>query len=418
MSKVLTDAAVKNLKADPDKRREIPDARQKGLHLVIQPSGRKSWAVRYRYRGKPKKLTLDGFPSLDVARRLAQDAIDVLAKGGDPAEAKKEAKAKESDESLLFKNVVADFIEKYHRHDKKNRYADWVETLFKNHVTPTWGEKHIAEINAGDVEKLIEKIDGDGKHVLANRVFTALKTFFGWCVKRRSIPIAVSPCDGLERTYEEMARERVMTDDEIRWFWKAATEHGQPFGHMFKILLLSGQRRTEVAGMSNKEMDGTDWTIPGARTKNAQDHIVPISIAVRDVLDDVKRIQGRAGFIFTTTGETFATGWSRATKAIAKRMVELAREETGDPAFEIERWTLHDLRRTCASGMAKLRIRPHVIEAVLNHKSGVIRGIAAIYNRYDYFEEKQSALDAWGNYVTSLVEGKPDSNVVPLSAAR
>lgn len=417
MAKVLTDAAVAKMKPDPARRLEVSDARQPGLYLVIQPSGRKSWAVRYRYRGKPAKLTLDGFPSLGTARKLAQDAIDLLAKGGNPAEEKKAAKALAADDSLLFKNVVADFVDRYHRRDKQNRYADWVETLFRNHVTPTWGEKHIAEITPADVEKLIDKIDSEGKRVMANRVFTALRTFFAWCVKRNSIPISVSPCDGIERTYQEVARERVLTEDEIRWFWKACDEHGQPFGHMFKVLLLTGQRRSEVAGIVDKEIAGRDWTIPGTRTKNKQEHVVPLSDAVRAVLGDVKRIESKAGYVFTTTGETFATGWSRATAVIARRMIELAREETGDDEYEIERWTLHDLRRTCASGMAELRIQPHVIEAVLNHKSGVIRGIAAIYNRYNYYDEKRAALDAWAQKIEEVTgDGQPDEvdNVIAL----
>lgn len=413
VAKVLTDAAVKNLKPDPEKRLEIPDARQQGLYLVINPSGRKSWAVRYRYRGKPKKLTLDGFPSLETARKLAQEAMDVLAKGGDPSVQKKAAKAEAGDERFLVKNVLADFIDQYHRRDKQNRSADWVATQFANHVTPSWGDRHIAEITPGDVETLIDRIDGEGKRVMANRLFTLIRTFFGWCVKKRSIPIAASPCDGLERAYQEVARERVLTDDEIRWFWKAATEHGQPFGHMFKLLLLTGVRRSEAAAMTDKELDGSSWLIPGARTKNKQDLLLPLSEAAQDVLGDVRRIKSKDGFIFTTTGETYVTGWSRATKAIAKRMLEYAREERGAD-FEIERWTLHDLRRTCASGMARLRVRPHVIEAILNHKSGIIRGIAAIYNRYDYFEEKQAALDAWGKYVLSLVENSREDNVVPL----
>ncbi|RWA76660.1 MAG: site-specific integrase [Mesorhizobium sp.] len=432
MAKALTGAALTKLKADPNKRLEIPDAVLPGLFLIIQPTGRKAWALRYRHKGKPRKLTLGNYlagadekkagEELKKVRREAGDILESVRAGADPAaekqETRKAAKAEAEDQSLLFKNVAADFIDKYHRHKKKNRYADWVETLFANHVTPKWGEKHISEITDTDVRHLINKIDAAGKHVMANRVFTALSTFFDWCAKpKNGIPVTSSPMDGMEKSYDETPRERVLTDDEIRWFWKAATKHGQPFGHMFKVLLLTGQRRTEAAAMTTKEIDGADWVIPGSRTKNGRDNVVPISTAVQDVLDDVKRLKTKAGYIFSTTGETYATGWSRATKAIAKSMLEMAREETKDPEFSIDHWTLHDLRRTAASGMARLRIRPHVIEAVLNHSSGIIRGIAAIYNRYDYYEEKQAALDAWGRYVDELVTGKPADNVIPMARA-
>ncbi|TIO52998.1 MAG: DUF4102 domain-containing protein [Mesorhizobium sp.] len=432
MAKALTGAALSKLKADPNKRLEIPDAVLPGLFFIIQPTGRKSWALRYRFKGKPRKLTLGSYfagadekkagEELKKVRFDASATLESIRAGADPAAdkqvARKAAKAEAEDQSLLFKNVVADFVDKYHRRKKRNRYADWIETLFANHVTPKWGEKHISEITDTDVKQLIDKIDAAGKHVMANRVFTALSTFFDWCAKpKNGIPVATSPMDGMEKSYDETPRDRVLTDDEIRWFWKAATAHGQPFGHMFKVLLLTGQRRTEVAAMTTKEIDGSDWVIPGSRTKNGRDNVIPISAAVKDVLDDMKRIKSKDGYVFTTTGETYATGWSRATKAIAKAMLELARKETGDPEFKIDHWTLHDLRRSAASGMARLRIRPHVIEAVLNHSSGIIRGIAAIYNRYDYHEEKQSALDAWASFIAALVDDKPvDSNVLPMRA--
>lgn len=415
MAKMLTDKAVEKLKTDPTKRREIPDAGKPGLYLIVQPSGRKSWAVRYRHRGKTAKLTLDGFPSLATARKLAQAALDVIAEGGDPATQKRVAKADASDERFLVKTVIADFVDQYHRRKKQNRHAGWVEALFRKNVVPQWGDRHVATITRNDVEDLIGAIDESGKRVLANRVLTALRTFFTWCVKQRSIPVTVSPCASVDALYEEVPRERVLTDDEVRWLWQACAERGQPFAHVFKLLLLTGQRRSEVAGMTEGEIDGTDWVIPAARVKNKQDHIVPLSDAARDILADVKRVRGKAGLVFTTTGVKTVSGWSAVAAAVAKRMLELGRAETGDDAFEIERWTPHDLRRTAASGMARLRIRPHVIEAVLNHRSGVIRGIAAIYNRYDYHEEKQAALQAWANRVTEIVTGKEaPGNVVQI----
>jgi integrase len=191
---------------------------------------------------------------------------------------------------------------------------------------------------------------------------------------------------------------------------------------MVKLLLLTGQRRDEVASARWSEFDlGADmpaWTIPKDRAKNGKAHVVPLSPAVVEILDSLPRVKDEVDFVLTTTGKTGVSGFSRSKALLDATMMEIAKEEAdarGEKDFEpqIVPWRLHDLRRTCASGMAELGQPVHVVEAVLNHKSGSIKGVAAVYNRYEYAEEKRRALFAWATHVTSLIGARAD-NIISL----
>jgi integrase len=180
------------------------------------------------------------------------------------------------------------------------------------------------------------------------------------------------------------------------------------------MLLLTGQRRGEVLGMTEAEVQGENWHLSAKRTKNARPHVVRLSDPVRDVLNAVTRVKGDPGYIFTTTGETPLSGLHKGHGKLAGAMAAVAAKERGQPV-EIPHWTWHDLRRTAATRMAGLKIPAEVIEAALNHVSGAVAGVAGIYNRHGYADEKRDALDAWARYVLQLVEGKP-GNVVKLEA--
>lgn len=184
------------------------------------------------------------------------------------------------------------------------------------------------------------------------------------------------------------------------------------------MLLLTGQRRSEVGEMTDAEIRGTDWHLSADRTKNGRAHVVPLSdmaVAVLKGIDRVADDQGKVRWIFTTTGATPVSGFSKAWGHLNKRMLEIAAKERGEPV-EIAPWTWHDLRRTCATGLARLGIPVRVTEAVLNHVSGTGGGIVAVYQRHDYADEKRAALEAWGRFVAQLVEGKA-GNVVRLRGA-
>jgi integrase len=201
----------------------------------------------------------------------------------------------------------------------------------------------------------------------------------------------------------------VLSDSELAMFWKAANGLGYPFAPMFKLLAVTGQRLGEVAGMTWAEidLDGKLWSLPRQRVKNDRAHDVPLSDLAIEIIKAVPKIEGKKRLLFTTTGETAASGFSRAKRNLDAAMLEALRkaaQESGADADKVKLppFTLHDIRRTVATRMQRLGIAPHVTEALLNHKSGTIKGVAAVYARHDYATEKRIALDAWARSIQSL----------------
>jgi integrase len=418
----LTAKSVESYLPDPAKRIEVPDAAMPGLYLVVQPTGAKSWALRYRHGGKPRKHTLGPYPAfgLAAARDEAGKALRMLETGTDPAEAKRaeqEAKAEaEREEETAARNMVSAVIEEFvRRHTRKNRTGDEAAAILRREVLPKWGERQIQSITRRDVIELLDGVIDRGHPIAANRLRAHLSVFFGWC-RGRDI-VSENPVEGTPKPAEEKARERVLSDDEVKIFWAACDKIGPPFGHLYRFLLLTGQRLREASEMVANEIDGASWIIPARRAKNGQEHFVPLSPEAQAILDQVPRISGRAGFLFSTTGATPVSGYSRAKERLDKAMTEImaAGLAPGAEAPAIAAFTIHDLRRTAATGMASLRIAPHVVEAALNHRSGARRGVAGTYNRADYASEKREALEAWARYVLALVSGRAE-NVVQLRA--
>jgi integrase len=218
---------------------------------------------------------------------------------------------------------------------------------------------------------------------------------------------------GMKPPTKERARDRALTDDELRWFWRACETIDWPFGPLAKLLLLTAQRRDEVGGIEWSELsfDQKTWTLPRNKVKNNRAHEVHLSDAAFQILRSIPRIGN--GPMFSTNGRP-VSGFSQGKKRLDAAMFKAKRDELGDKAAPIPHWILHDLRRTAATGMARLNIPPHVVDKVLNHVSGTIRGVAAVYNRFEYLEERRAALEAWGRYVCNLVS-PADVKVVQIS---
>lgn len=406
MAAKLTDLSVEKRQADPAKRIEIADAVAPGLFLIVQPSGKKSWAVRYRAAGKSRKFTLGAYPavSLKAAREGARKVIGKVAAGIDPAGEKRQARAearKPKPEHDLIEKVVETFVE---RHAKKNRSWQETQRVLNREVVSLWRGRRLSEISRADVHELLDGIVDRGSPIMANRALAALRRMCGWAVERGLIN--ASPCAGIKAPAAEKSRDRVLSDDELKAVWQGAQAIGWLFGAVVQLLILTGQRREEVAGMRWSEIDfeARVWTLPRERSKNNQAHTVPLSELALEILKALPRAEGKAGIVFSTKGNAPVSGFSRAKDRIDRFIGEAAH------------WTLHDLRRTFASGAARLGIAVHVVEAVLNHRSGTIRGIAAVYNRYSYDSEKRVALEAWARYVAGLTSGDPAGNVVELRA--
>jgi integrase len=394
-ARTLTVRTVKTLKPGPD-RQEIPDALLPGLYLVIQPSGGISWAIRYRVGRRSRKYTLSPNPGRDLkaARKYAREALDKVADGRDPGVEKAQARTLQGD---TIEAAVGLFIE---RHCLRVNRSTTTQRLLKTYVVPRWGSRRIQDVSRRDVRALLDDIVDAGKPIAANRVFSAVRKFFNWALERDIID--ASPCAGVKPPSPARSRDRILDDDELRNVWRAANQLGYPFGALVKLLTLTAARRDEVRTMRWSEIDaeGRIWTLPGARTKNGKVHVIPLSEAALDVLANVPRIND-SDFVFTTSGEV---PWRDCTKAKRKLDALLPADMPG--------WVLHDLRRTAASGMARLGVSLPVIEKVLNHSSGSFAGVAGIYQRYDFAAEKQRALETWGRHVLAL--GAP--NVVAFPA--
>lgn len=402
VAKALTTRTVEALKPNPRMRLELPDPALSGLYIIVQPSGTKSWALRYRHAGRTRKLTLGRWPIVGVAaaRAAATEALEKIEHGKDPAAEKMAAKAASAD--LAGRDTLRALFDLYTRQRlSKLKAGETARLVITKHVLPHWGDRNVQEITRRDVIDLLEGIVESGRAVTANRTRAYLSAFFNWCVERDVIEL--SPVAGTRPPAKETARHRVLSDDEIRWLWQAANEVGQPFGPLAQLLLLTGQRRGEVAEMRDAEIDGDKWHLEGTRTKNGYAHTVPLSSEAKAVLAKLERINGREGYIFTTTGVGPVSGFTKGHARLVKTMQQIAGHERSK-LIEIPRWTLHDLRRTAATGMARLGIPVRVTEAVLNHASGTGGGIVAVYQRHDFAGEKRNALDAWGRYVHQLVD--------------
>jgi integrase len=407
MPKALTAKAIENMKPSAN-RKEIPDGALPGLYLVVQPSGAMSWAVRYRFEGKPRKHTIGPCPAFSLlqAREQAGKALRAVAEGRDPAGEKAARKEAKLD---LVNDVLDEFIKRHVEVKNRPSTATEAKRIIEKEIRPKWGERAITSITRAQVITLLDKI-ADRAPILANRVLALLRKFFSWAVERDIIP--ASPlAKRVNAPAAERTRERILADWEITLLWKAAGKIGWPFGHLVKLLLITGQRRNEVAEAERAEfqLTGNDrrWTIPPERAKNGQEHHVPLSSLATTLTEDAPRIGER--YLLTTTGETPISGFSKAKAAIDAEMLAIARQEARergeDPeAVRIDAWTLHDLRRTAASGMARLGFPVHVVEAVLNHRSGSIKGVARVYNRYEYYDEKKAALDAWAAHIQTLAQ--------------
>lgn len=417
MADPLTKIQLDRLK--PGKaRREIADGGAPGLYFIVQPSGARSWALRYRVHGMSRKHTIGSYPEVDLAaaRRLARKAHGELAQDKDPAAIKKAAKVAAKSQAAADVYTVAHvaelFVEKY----AKPRNWSWEETarLLDKEVVSRFGKRSLASITRAELHELLDKIVDRPAPIIANRVLAAFRRLCNWSIERGII--VASPCSNIKAPAPERSRDRTLGDDEIRAVWAAFEGEGYPFGDVGKLLLLTAARRDEVTEMTwgEVDLDAKTWTIAKERAKNGLAHEIPLSDAALTVLKNIPRIEagkGAPGFVFSTTGKTAVSGLSKF-----KARVDAAMAAENGATFEA--WVLHDIRRTAASGMAGLGIAPHIIEAAINHKSGIIRGVAAVYNRYSYAAEKRDALDRWARHVERVVNGEAEGNVVELAKAR
>lgn len=423
----LTDRWVRSAGVLPQSGQvETFDDRAPRFGVRITAKGSRTYFATYRLDGQPRRFTIGDATAIkaDDARQEALRIHGLVKQGIDPNSERRRLEAAETAARRATAPItVADVVDQYF---KKRvlpdglRSATELRRLFDLHVIPTWGKRPAREIVRADVLKLLDSMRANGLPTQANRVLAALKTLFKWAIVRDHI--VADPSVGVEKPTPEKARDRVLTDDELRLIWQAADVLGTVYGGFIRTLILTGQRRTETAKMKRSDIDVKNWLIPAETAKNGKAHNVPLSPLAITILDTLPECGPSAPMFTTDEGETSISEFVRTKKKLDDEVLRLAREEAAargdDPkkVKAIHRWTLHDLRRTAASGMARLKIAPHVIEKVLNHSPREISGVAAVYNRHGYDTEKRNALETWANHVAMLVGAETAENVVPFKA--
>lgn len=405
MKKSFTDAAVKRLRAPAEGQQDIFDQGYPGLALRVSYGGRKAWTYFYRYGSKLKRLSLGTYPAMSLAEareawRKAKEARDA---GKDPA-----AERKRETGATDFEGVLAEWLK---RDQAGNRSHKAVKRLIDKDATPAWGGRLIGDIGRRDILDVIDSVVDRGSPVTARRLHAHLHRLFKWSVGRgiiESNPMADMPKPG-----NETKRERVLSDAELKAVWNAATEIGWPFGPVVQLLILTGARRQEIGGLRWAEVNRQDAAVglTGDRTKNGQPHTIPLSkpaLAIIEGLPKVRSASRDADYVLTTNGKTPISGWSKAKRDLEEKIAE-ASDKVGPrgPTRTVEAappWTIHDIRRTVATGLQKLGVSLQVIEAVLGHVSGSRAGVVGVYQRHSFDAEKAAALEAWGEHVTGLVK--------------
>ena len=382
----MTKSAVDALKA-ASKDTIYWDAGLPGFGVKVTPRSRKVFVVLYRIGGagsRLRKYTIGpyGRVTLQMARAEAQKVLAARLEGRDPATEKRESKRR------MTADRVDDLIEVFIvQHVSKTRKAAEISRLLRREVVSRWGNRCVHAIGKRDIVELASEIAQRGTPMAANTLLKVIKTFLNWCVGRAVID--ASPAEGVPLPGKEVARDRVLTNNELVSVIRAARQIGGAYGGIVEMLALTGQRREEVAQMVWDEIDfnSRTWTLPGSRTKNGKPHIVHLSEACIKL---IKRASRSGSYVFSISGVRPFQNFTNAKRAL-------------DELSGVTGWRLHDLRRTCVSGMARLGVPPHVADKILNHQSGTISGVAAVYQRHDFLAERKLALERWGQYIETLV---------------
>ena len=358
-----------------------------GFGVKVTPKGRKVFIVLYRNGGassKLRKYTIGpyGRVTLHQARVAAQKVFAAKLDGRDPAAEKREAKRR------VVADRVEDLLETFiSQRLSQNRSGGEIARLLRREIGKAWSGKSIHEISKRDVVEVISAIEQRGTPVAANKMLKSIKTFLRWCAGRAVLD--QSPAEGVPLPAKEVARDRVLDDKELAQVIVAARKIGGPYGGIVELLALTGQRREEVARLTWEELDLQQrvWIIPKSRTKNAKSHVVHLSDQSLGALTSLDPL---GPFVFSLVGTKPFQGFSRAKSLL-------------DQLSGVTQWRLHDLRRTCVSGMARLGIAPHIADKILNHQAGTISGVAAVYQRHEFLAERRAALDLWGAHIGKLL---------------
>jgi integrase len=393
----LTEARIRALRPPVKGQAEYRDAVVPGLRLRVGVSGVKSFVLRKRVAGIYRNITLGRYSErlqLADARKKARQILSDVEMKADPA-----ACLPKPQRRSVAGHTINALWPAYKNAKAHLRKSGEIERVFKRHVLPEFGDRAADGITRSEITRFIDGI-AQRTPVMARNILSYFSAFYSWALPRLD-RLPANPCRDAGRPPKPKPRERVLSDREIGALWHVLEEEGAPFGPAIQLLLLTGQRRNEVfeAERSEFDLEKQLWTIPGSRAKNGSAHIVPMAPAVSKIVKSLIDAD-RSGKLMPARGNGHAgpSGFSKAMTRIRSAL----EERIGEP---VPHWTLHDLRRTMATGLQRLGVRLEVTEAVLNHLSGARSGIVGVYQRHNYFAEKKEALILWSKEVKRLSRG-------------
>lgn len=407
MARNLTETYIRNLKpAEDGQRYFVADAVVPGLKLRVTGKGKKVFVLWKRFGGSPyptaRSIGTYGVLTLAEARAKARAWLLTISSGEDPRALEKARREAESERrDMTFGSVMEDYLR---LHVAKTRKATDVTREIRKELLPRWKDKPLSEVTRRDVKKMIAEILERGATYQAHHCLGHARTFFNWAIDEEIYGIESSPCERIKPKKaigEKKPRQRVLKDPELKALWAAADSLGYPMGPLYRMLMLTGQRKGEVAGAQWREFDlaAKVWTIPPERFKSDAVHRVPLSDAVMAVLAELPSWAG-GDFLFSSTdGRIPVNGFSKAKARLDKAM--------GDP----DPFVIHDIRRTVRTRLSGLKVPHEVAEMVIGHGK---KGLARIYDQHEYQNEMRAALDAWALRLQSIVDPRTAYNVVTL----
>lgn len=384
------------------------DPGQTGLQLRVRQKRTgfsRTWLLRFKFRGNETRILLGHFPqtSLDAARGEARRLRELADQGIDPRRARTRRRerpaplpssATRPDDKHSIDFLVAEFIERYLRPTRKR--PEWAESMLSRDVLPKWRGRDARTIEPGDVVELLDGIVERGSKIMANRTASLLSQLFRFGIHRHIVK--TTPVQLLYRPGgKEKPRERILSEKELKTFLTDPTDctRYERLAHVMLVLLLTGQRRGELARAkwSEIDFDAKTWNIPDENAKAGRGHVVPLTDWAMEELRALKRqCEGSAWVLPAAPGTNRPLDPKQLTRSVAKCLERF--KERG-----IAEFTLHDLRRTCRTGLSALKVEPHIAERVLNH---VQPGVAGVYDRFAYLDEKRAALEQWSAHLLKL----------------
>jgi integrase len=390
----LTQRRIETLECPAGKKDALVfDDEQRGLGVRITSGGGKTYVAQYNFAGSKRRVPVGSCSaiSLAAAREAVRAILGDAARGVDTA-AERKARLKTAADAVTLAEMI-DRWDKLHLSARRPNYStaatSSLRRTFARHL-----DRPAVSLDRSAVVRVLDGLSKDDKTAMAGALARYGSALYGWAIRRGTLSgnpferVPVAPT---------VRRERVVSDEEINRIW-TATDGPGAFNGIVRMLMLTGQRREEVAGMTWDEIapDLSVWTIPASRAKNGVAHVVPLSPQAQTALRAASRVKREADdsldLVFPGELGVFS-GWSKSKGRL-------------DGRIGVNGWTLHDLRRTTATGLQKLGVRLEVTESVLNHVSGSRAGVTGIYQRHDWAEEKRAALNAWGEHIAAIVEGR------------